>query len=448
MLFFYQPEDYWHLPPADPEDWWAEHFDIEVVEDPLQWQKRLKKDLPDADLKLGDVAAIGDSPALREFFDSKWINPEGLVTRIHLTRTRKTPYEVACTEASARLAARAHVEAERAFQEGCSEYEIHMRYLAACQHTDAQLPYHNIVALNSNSAVLHYQHRQLAAPDRSLSFLIDAGCTFHAYASDVTRTYASEPGEFAELISAMDEMQRSLSGQVRAGLDYRDLHMLAHRKIAELLVSFKLIKLSAEDAVVSGLSGVFYPHGLGHFLGLQTHDVAGLIDNSGHKINPPDGHPFLRLTRVLEAGNVLTIEPGLYFIEPLLRNWREGRNANDINWAKVDELAPYGGIRIEDNVQQAQFFQPGDAEFAGRPMAPNRAVGGKVQLLFLTGERFHGLDQAGFLHGPDDDSVELGTIRLTDDLSHRAVGRAQVTWEQVFSGLQLVMVRDRLQGSQ
>jgi Xaa-Pro dipeptidase len=350
VLFYYQPDDYWYLPPSDPEAWWAEHFEIEVIREPTLWRQRLKKDLPDADLKLGDVAAIGDSPMLGEVFDQKWINPKGLLTRIHLTRTHKTQYEIACMEASTRLAARAHVEAERAFQEGCSEYEIQLRYLAACQHTDAELPYHNIVALNSHSAVLHYQARDRVAPDHARSFLIDAGCTFHAYASDITRTYAREPGEFAELISAMDAMQRELTHQVCSGLDFKDLHLLTHRRIAELLESFKLINVSADEAVVTGLSSVFYPHGLGHFLGLQTHDVAGLIDNDGHEIPRPEGHPFLRLTRELETGNMLTIEPGLYFIEPLLRKWRTDHDANAINWNKVDELAPYGGIRIEDNV--------------------------------------------------------------------------------------------------
>ena len=100
----------------------------------------------------------------------------------------------------------------------------------------------------------------------------------------------------------------------------------------------------------TGLSSVFYPHGLGHFLGLQTHDVAGLIDNDANPIPRPEGHPFLRLTRVLEPGNVLTIEPGLYFIEPLLRGWRETGDPSAINWDTVDELAPFGGVRIEDNV--------------------------------------------------------------------------------------------------
>ena len=248
------------------------------------------------------------------------------------------------------MAARAHVEAERAFREGHSEYQIHLRYLEACGHTDAQLPYGNIVALNSHGSVLHYQARERVVPDTVHSFLIDGGCTVNAYASDITRTYAKEPGVFADLITAMDTMQQTLTASVRAGLDYKELHLEAHRQIAGILESFGIINSTAEDAVATGLSSVFYPHGLGHFLGLQTHDVAGLIDNTGHAIPRPEGHPFLRLTRVLEAGNVLTIEPGLYFIEPLLRQWREQRDPSVINWSKVEQLAPYGGVRIEDNV--------------------------------------------------------------------------------------------------
>jgi Xaa-Pro dipeptidase len=350
VLFYYQPVDYWYLPPSDPEPYWADHFDIEVVRDSGDWRKLLKDRLGDADLSLGDVAAIGGAPVLKEVFDEKWINPEGLINRLHIERTRKTPYEVACISASARLAARAHVEAEQAFREGESEHGIHMRYLAACGHTDAQLPYNNIVALNSHGAVLHYQARELKAPERSLSFLLDAGCTVNAYASDITRTYAGEPGDFADLVAAMDAMQQELTGEVCAGLDYRDLHLETHRRIAALLESFDIITVSADEAFESGLSSVFYPHGLGHFLGLQTHDVAGLIDDKGKEIPRPDGHPFLRLTRVLEAGNLLTIEPGLYFIAPLLKLWREEREPAAINWSRVEQLAPYGGVRIEDNV--------------------------------------------------------------------------------------------------
>ena len=341
-LYYYQPDDYWHLPPADPESWWADEFEVVAVRDADAWKK--------AGID-GKTACIGDAPALAEAVDGSQLNPGRLLNRIHLERTRKTPYEMACMAESARLGAVAHTAAELAFREGLSEYEIHQRYCMSIQMVDAELPYGNIVALNDHSAVLHYQAHEQQPPGNIRSFLIDAGATVHGYACDITRTYAAHPGVFADMISAMDGMQQKLCDAVMAGLDYRDLHLTAHMDIAGILKDFDIINTSAEDAVASGLSSVFYPHGLGHYLGLQTHDVAGLIaDAEGTPIPRPEGHPFLRLTRTLEAGNVLTIEPGLYFIEPLLRKWRENGDASAINWDMVETLAPYGGIRIEDNV--------------------------------------------------------------------------------------------------
>jgi len=354
-VFYYQPEDFWYLAPADPEPWWADHFDIELVNEADGWCTGLFNKLNGGSFGIRDVAAIGDAPSLAGTFEDDRINPRGLVNRLQVERTRKTPYEIACMTAASQLAARAHVEAECAFREGESEWRIHQRYLGACEHSDAQLPYNNIVALNTHGSVLHYQGRDVAVPDPVRSFLIDAGCTVNAYASDITRTYAAQDGAsaedgFAELVAAMDTMQQGLIEAVRTGLDYRELHLQAHREIAGILESFDLIKVPADDAVATGLSSVFYPHGLGHFIGLQTHDVSGLTDNEGRAIPPPEGHPFLRLTRVLEAGNVLTIEPGLYFIETLLRQWQENGDAAAVNWGRVEALKPYGGIRIEDNV--------------------------------------------------------------------------------------------------
>lgn len=341
-LYFYQPDDYWYLRPADPESWWADEFEIVPVRTMDAWKQ--------AGINTR-TAYIGDSPALAESVGAAQLNPQRLINRIHLERTRKTPYEIACIAASARLGASAHGAAENAFRQGMSEYDIHQQYCMSIQMVDAELPYGNIVALNDHGAVLHYQAHEQTVPSEVRSFLIDAGATVHGYACDITRTYASNAGEFAELITAMDSMQQSLCAAVSAGLDYRELHLSAHLDIAHILEDFNIICTSAETAVESGLSTVFYPHGLGHFLGLQTHDVAGLIaDADGTPIPRPEGHPFLRLTRKLEAGNVLTIEPGLYFIEPLLRNWRENGDVSAINWDKVEELAPYGGVRIEDNM--------------------------------------------------------------------------------------------------
>lgn len=343
QLWYYQPEDYWHMPPADPEAWWAEHVDVRVVTASDSWKSALKE--------LGSNAAVlGDAVELKSVFPAADINPSGLVMRLDLLRTRKTAYELECMRLASKSAAMAHLAARDAFLAGKSEYDIHLEYLATVQQSDAELPYHSIVAINDHSAVLHYQQRESEAPTESNSFLIDAGACCHAYASDITRTYAAKPGPFEDLITAMEQVELNLAGQVRAGQSYPELHLEAHHLIAGVLQAGGIIRLSPEDAVSSGLSSVFFPHGLGHFIGLQTHDVAGLVDNKGETLDRPAGHPWLRLTRVLETGNVLTVEPGLYFIPALLEAWKENGDKTAVNWPAVEQLLPYGGIRIEDNV--------------------------------------------------------------------------------------------------
>ena len=112
-----------------------------------------------------------------------------------------------------------------------------------------------------------------------------------------------------------------------------------------------MINVSPEAAVATGVSSAFFPHGIGHGIGLQVHDVAGFAaSDEGGTIAKPDGHPYLRLTRVLEPGMAVTIEPGLYFIDMLLDEVKKNGHADSIDWARVDTFKPYGGIRIEDDV--------------------------------------------------------------------------------------------------
>jgi Xaa-Pro dipeptidase len=107
---------------------------------------------------------------------------------------------------------------------------------------------------------------------------------------------------------------------------------------------------TAEQLVAQGVTSAFFPHGLGHMLGLQVHDMGGYShDERGTHIAAPEAHPFLRCTRVLAANQVLTIEPGLYIIDTLL-NQLSATAKQAINWTTVDEMRPFGGIRIEDNV--------------------------------------------------------------------------------------------------
>jgi Xaa-Pro dipeptidase len=150
----------------------------------------------------------------------------------------------------------------------------------------------------------------------------------------------------------MDAMQQAIVSQVRAGLDYRELHIGTHKLLAGVLVDAELATGDPDTLLETGVTSAFFPHGLGHLLGIQVHDVGGFMENeSGTTIDPPSGHPFLRLTRVLEENMVLTIEPGLYAIDMLLENLRGTPAENHVNWANVDWLRPFGGIRIEDNVR-------------------------------------------------------------------------------------------------
>jgi Xaa-Pro dipeptidase len=151
----------------------------------------------------------------------------------------------------------------------------------------------------------------------------------------------------------MESLQRQLCAAVKPGQDYREIHLLAHRLIAEALCrSGVIVGCDAEQAVRNGLSAVFFPHGIGHLLGLQVHDVAGLAaDDAGRaEIPRPAGHRYLRLTRRLEPGFVVTIEPGVYFIDLLLDEAQRNGLGRYIHWDTVRQLKPYGGIRIEDDV--------------------------------------------------------------------------------------------------
>ena len=279
-------------------------------------------------------------------------NPPAVLDYLHWYRSYKTPYELELMREASRVGTRAHRAAEQAFRAGESEFGIHMAYLAAASQSDAELPYASIVGLNEHGAVLHYTNFDRKAPAQSRSFLIDAGASAAGYASDITRTYAAaDAAEFQTLIDSVDQAQQGFSAKVRAGQSYPELHIHAHHVLAEVLREHGFIRMSAESAVASGVTGTFMPHGLGHPIGLQVHDVAGFQQSErGGTISRPDGHPYLRITRALEPGMVVTIEPGLYFIDMLLEELRGKPVASDINWNKVDAFRKFGGIRIEDDV--------------------------------------------------------------------------------------------------
>ena len=346
VLHFYEPADYWHAPPALPV--WADaYFEVHRHSD----LDELHGAIDSAVAGRNDLTAIGANDYADKLANAS-LNERGLLHDLDFRRAVKTPFELECMRRANRAAVAGHKAAAAGFDAALSEFDIQLAYLAAARQGPEQLPYGNIVALNAHAGILHYQHQQPQAPTPYLSLLIDAGASYLGYAADVTRTYAAQPGAFADLIARLDDAQQTLLGEIEPGQSYADLHQRMHQLIGAVLHDAGLVRCSGDDAVAAGITRAFFPHGLGHLLGLQTHDVAGhQIDRDGTERAPGATDPALRLTRDIEPDQVFTIEPGIYFIPMLLDALRASASGREIVWAQVEPLLDYGGIRIEDNVR-------------------------------------------------------------------------------------------------
>lgn len=343
-LIFYRPKDFWHKVPDEPSEFWTSEFDIQLLANAKAVEKYLPYDK-------SRVAYIGEYYEVAQALGFTLMNPDRIMHYLHYHRSYKTDYELACMREASRIAAKGHNAAAEAFRQGKSEFDIHLAYIQATAQGENELPYGSIIALNRNSAILHYTALEKVAPAHSRTFLIDAGAQFHGYAADITRTYCSDDHEFSDLILAMDQVTLDLIDMLKPGLSYVDLHLSTHQRVAELLKHFNFVNLDPQSIVETGISSTFFPHGTGHHLGLQVHDTGGLVaDDRGTPAPAPQQHPFLRNTRTVEARHVLTVEPGLYFIDSLLADLRATDNSKYINWDRIEEFRPYGGIRIEDDV--------------------------------------------------------------------------------------------------
>lgn len=340
VLVYFQPDDYWHVPPSAPEGVWVDQFDIRVITDPAEAVQHLPTG--------GRAAILGEPDAALPGFEPN--NPPAVLACLHYHRAYKTPWELDRMRAAQRRAVPGHLAARDAFRAGAPEAGIHAAYLAATGHTDLDAPYGSIVGLNEHAATLHYQYKDAQPPSGHRSLLIDAGAEVDGYASDITRTWGDGDAGFAALVDAVEREQLALCAKVRAGTDYRELHLECHLRLGAVLRDLGLVDMDPGHMLETGVTRTFFPHGLGHPIGLQVHDVAGFSDENGETIPRPEGHPHLRMTRTLEPGMVVTIEPGLYFIPTLLAKLRERPEGKAVAWDQVAALAPWGGVRIEDEV--------------------------------------------------------------------------------------------------
>lgn len=347
------PSDYWHEQDSETQSWWADQFEVIHVGSVEAAMKQVSE---------AKLVYLGEESVLmKSILGSELIcEPDSLMHFLDFHRAYKTPYEILQLKQANLAALTGHAAAKDAFLRGESEYEIHQAYLAACGVLEDETPYTNIVALNEKSAILHYQNKRSEKLSDSKVLLIDAGFRVNGYGSDITRTTASSSAcsLFKELLAGMEKLELELVAAVKPGKNYIELHELTLSKIAQLLIKLGIVNCDAQTMKEENLTQLFMPHGVGHLLGLQVHDVAGFQqDIQGTTQAAPSTSPALRNTRPIEKDMVFTIEPGCYFIPMLLEPHRESAMSNYFNWDKIDSLYGCGGIRIEDNILVTESSQ-------------------------------------------------------------------------------------------
>jgi Xaa-Pro aminopeptidase len=250
-----------------------------------------------------------------------------------------------------------HVAAMKAARAGMKEYELVGLVESIARAGGGGLPY--TVILSVNGQILH-NHSYGNTLQSGQLVLGDFGAeTAMHYAGDITRTFPVDQKfttQQKEIYQIVLDTEVAAIQSLKPGIRYLDVHLTAAKHIAEGLKSLGLMKGDLDAAVAAGAHALFFPHGLGHMIGLDVHDMEDLGENYvgyGNEVTRSTqfGLRSLRLARTLEPGFVLTVEPGIYFIPELINLWRkENKHTEFINYDKLEAYFNFGGIRIEDNV--------------------------------------------------------------------------------------------------
>ncbi|MCU0276331.1 MAG: aminopeptidase P family protein [Acidobacteria bacterium] len=272
-------------------------------------------------------------------------------------RALKNAEEVKEIESALTVSAAMYREAMAMAQPGIYEKEIAGWIEGIALAGGGQLAFPAIVTVHGETLHNHYHGNRLREGDL---LLIDSGAeTESGYASDITRT-VPVGGRFdpvqRSVYEAVLDMQLTAITMIRPGVSYRDIHLKSAAVLVDRLKNLGLMKGSTAEAVAAGAHALFFPHGLGHMLGLDVHDMENLGEvhvgyDDKTRRSQQFGLAYLRLARKLEPGHVLTVEPGIYFIPALIDQWRnENRHAAFIRYDKVEKFRCFGGMRIEDDV--------------------------------------------------------------------------------------------------
>lgn len=287
--------------------------------------------------------------SLKKYKIRKRFTHEKLRHALNELRVRKSKEEIALIKKANEISKKGHLAAMRNSRSGLYEYEIQAflekPFLAnGAKHR----AYPSIVAAGRNAAVLHYHSNDAQCRSADL-VLIDAGCEIKGYASDITRTFPVN-GKFSkkqrDIYQVVLNTQKKCIRMVRPKISMIDLHLIACRSILQGLIDLKIFKTKDVELILKKQwHRIFFPHGIGHMLGLDVHDVGG------KDLKLKQKPKYLRSTRTLEKGMVITVEPGIYFIEAHFKNKKLIRKTRHvIDWKKARDYFSVGGIRIEDDI--------------------------------------------------------------------------------------------------
>jgi Xaa-Pro aminopeptidase len=346
----------------DPQEGWFD-FVVEVTEEERLWSGAVGGEVEGVPLGqlpvwLGarrdrTVACLGASVAADETVEIKCdaALTEDLRLALNVVRRPKDEIELERMRIAERATSAAFAAAVPALVDGSTERSVQIELETAALRAGADaMAYDTIVGAGTNSAVLHFMPTDRRLNDGDL-VLIDAGADYRQYASDITRTYPVGDRlspEQQELHAVVHAAEQAAIAQCVPGTEWVDVHLTAAQVIAEGLVAFGLLRGEPSALVESGAVWLFFPHGIGHLVGLGVRDAAGPLPSRRHTPSPIKN---LRINLPLQPGYVVTVEPGVYFVPAMLQDsGRRRRHRDAVDWNRVDRMLDFGGIRIEDNV--------------------------------------------------------------------------------------------------
>ncbi|KAI8091269.1 peptidase M24, structural domain-containing protein [Gilbertella persicaria] len=289
-------------------------------------------------------------------WDASWCTAEQskqLHTAFAESRAIKSEWEIELIREANRISSEAHTALMKASHVGSSEAQLHALFLYESARQGAFFQaYYPIVGVGKNAATLHYNKNNAPLSEPTEIVLVDAGCEVRGYASDITRCFPVNgvfSPEARTIYSIVLDMQKACLAACKAGVAWEHIHRIAMHVACDGLMACGILVGDRDALLANHVVAAFFPHGVGHMLGLDVHDLGGYPEGT-ERIDEP-GIRYLRMRRDLQAGFVVTVEPGVYFcdflIDPVLK---DAKTSHFINQEALAKYKSVGGVRIEDNI--------------------------------------------------------------------------------------------------